>query len=856
MKKTQCIELIKKIRNSAVSFVAISILVTCAIALFAGMEWCQTSLSLSLDQEFDNDKLHDIEIAFPFGADKSDVDRILAQENISTAEGQYTSFQYFRWEQSMLQARLTSITHKVDCLVVLEGQLPKAFDEIAVDERWAADHRVHLGDTITFEHDENGSAHLLHSVLTNNPADAAFRSEDGMQYLTTDRFTVTALVRSPAFISALAAVYESSPTFSTPVNCLMFVTEEAFDLSSFNGFTSVLVRSERLLNMPTSSNPYKETAREIGENLRPIADEITEERYNEILTAIDSFNDTPFESIAESLRTGLSRQSCTLLMREDNGSIVMSGVVSDMFGKFKFNSALVLVIISVLICYSTILRLVFIDTKLIGTRRAVGFTDREIILPYLIYAFAATALGVLVGLIAARFLVQPLLIGVMNDTFRFGEAVYYFSFGDAILYFTAEVIVMLLFAYIACGKTMKRKTTELLAGPEPPASKKHIWENTAVWKKFSVLFKSIINNFINDKRRVIATLIGIAGCTALVVSSFSFEFAVTGSLPKQFSQLQHFDTVVYYNSDVEGCGTAIGDALSDVTDRYAEVYFSNAFLKAPDDKSVAAFLIVGDGDMNGLMPLYQMDGTVASPEMGIWIPYAYAKYYHLQEGDDVTYMDSSSAEHTVKIAGIYESYLQCPRMILSPAEYEAEYGTAPTGNAFLLSSEGSDLRIFDDLLGDINGYICTTDYYANAENSQSTVVSLTTAFAILYTVLSVVIALLVLLDLLVMFVEERKKELITLMINGYSAHDAKRYIYSDTILLAVVGILLGTVGGVLLGQWNTSSTESELSCFLRQISFPACVIGITFTALLIAGMTLIAMKRISTFELSDINKGE
>ena len=66
---------------------------------------------------------------------------------------------------------------------------------------------------------------------------------------------------------------------------------------------------------------------------------------------------------------------------------------------------------------------------------------------------------------------------------------------------------MLLFAYIACRKTMNWKTTELLAGAEPPASKKHIWENTAVWKKLSVLTKSIINNFINDKRRVIATLI-------------------------------------------------------------------------------------------------------------------------------------------------------------------------------------------------------------------------------------------------------------------------------------------------------------------------------------------------------------
>lgn len=855
MKKTQCIELLRKIRFTAVSFVAVFILVACAVALFAGIGWCQTSLSLSLDQEFDNNNLRDIEIVFPFGADESDVNQILAQENISAAEGQYTSFQYFRWEESMLQARLISITHNMDHLVILKGRIPEAFDEIAVDESWATDHGVHPGDTITFEHDENGSAHLLHGILTNNPADAAFRNENGMQHLITDRFTVTALVRSPAFISALAATYESSPTFCTPVNCLMFVTEEAFDSSSFNGFTSVLIRSERLRNMSTASDSYKDMAREIGKNIRPFADKITEERYNEILSAINSFSGTPFEGIVEPLRTGLSRQSCTLLLREDNGSVVMSEVIADMFGKLKYNLALVFVIISALVCYSTILRLIFKDTILIGTRRAVGFTDGEIILPYLFYSFAATVLGVLTGLITGRFVLQPIIIGVMNNTFRFGKAVYYFSFGEAVLYFAIEVILMLLFAFIACKKTMNRKTTDLLAGPEPPAAKKHFWENTTVWRKLSVLSKSIINNFINDNRRVIATVIGIAGCTILVVSSFSFEFAVIGSLPKQFSQLQHFDTVVYFNSEVEGSGTAIGNALSDVTDRYAQVYFSNALLKATNDKSVASFLIVGDGDMNGLMPLYQMDGTVASPEAGIWIPYAYAKYYHLDEGDDITYMDSASMEHTVKIAGIYESYLQCPRMIISSAEYEAEYGTAPVGNAFLVSSEGLDTQTFDVLLGDIDGYVCTTDYYTASYKSQSVIISLTTAINILYNVLSVVIALLVLLDLLVMFVEERKKELITLMINGYSVHEARKYIYSDTIFLTGIGILLGTVCGVLLGWWNTNSMESEISCFLRQISFPACLIGIIFTAVLTTVMTLIAMKRVSTFALSDMNKG-
>ena len=854
MKKTQWIELIRKIRSSFVSFFAIFIFVTCAVALFGGIGWCQKSLSLSLDKEFDNDKLHDIQIVLPLGADESDLNRFKEHEDVSDADGQYTSFQYFRWNEENLQAKISSVAENMDQLVVIEGRLPETLNEIVVDENWAGKNGVHLGDVITFSHDEDGKSHLLHGILTENLSEISHLSEDGMQYFITDHFVVSGFVYSPEYTSILSASYVSSPRFSTPVDCLMFAKKEAFDSLAYNGYNTILIRSNQLRNMPTSSDSYKQKAREIGAKLKPLADEITQNKYELISNAINHYVGTPLENIAKSVEEELPQQMSTILLREHNGSIVMSDFLGEMFQKLKYNLALIFAIIGVFICYSTILRLIYKDTVLIGTKKAMGFTNREVISPYLLYALIATVLGVMLGLLLAVFAVEPLLIGVMKNTFRFGAAVYHFSFGEAAIYFLVETVIMVFFAFVSYIRILRRDIAGLLSGIKPPVKRLCFYEKTKIWKKLHLLTKSVIINFASDKRRVMATLIGIMGCTILLVSSLSFEFSVTGSLPKQFSKIQQYDTVVYFNPDNEGCDGEIKMTISGVTQKYSEVYSSNIAIKAPTEELLPSFLMVGDDNFNNLFSLYRLNGSVGSLDEGAWISCSFANYYHLNEGDEITFLDSESAERKVKIAGICEYYLQCPRLMMSKEQYELIFGESLEKNAFIVSSEGRQAKDFDNLLKGINGYVCTTDFYTYAQSAQKTIELVTTACMSLYIVLSTIIAFFVILDLLVMFVEERKKELITLMINGYTTKETSKYIYIDTLLMMIFGILFGIIGGVLLGYWDVISLESKMSYFLHEISFLAIGIGASISALFTICMTLIALKRISNFELTDLNK--
>ena len=124
----------------------------------------------------------------------------------------------------------------------------------------------------------------------------------------------------------------------------------------------------------------------------------------------------------------------------------------------------------------------------------------------------------------------------------------------------------------------------------------------------------------------------------------------------------------------------------------------------------------------------------------------------------------------------------------------------------------------------------------------------------IYLILAVLMAVVVLLNLNVMFIQEKKRELIVLMINGFSIHDAKRYIYNDTFVLTIVGTVCGLVLGVIMGAVTVASTELDSAVFFRGISWVAVLAGAVVSAVLSFLMSVIALRMIPSFKLTDINK--
>lgn len=193
-------------------------------------------------------------------------------------------------------------------------------------------------------------------------------------------------------------------------------------------------------------------------------------------------------------------------------------------------------------------------------------------------------------------------------------------------------------------------------------------------------------------------------------------------------------------------------------------------------------------------------------------------------------------------------------MMMDKDTYVEVFGGSGEANAYAVNTSGADL---DKLLGDlssVDGYVATTNVYENAQRNVDIFVRISTVLNIMYIVLSIIMASFVLLNTLIMFVSEKKRDLIILMINGYSIKYARRYIYSDTILLAIVGIIIGMLVGSAMGNLSVKAFESSVISVIYGVSLKACLCGALMSGLFTFAACMVAMKRIGSFKLSDINR--
>ena len=852
MKRTQWIEFFKRIRRSLVSFIAILVFVTFGVGLFLGIRWSAPAFYKSMEADYDELKLRDIELVFASGLSDEGLKELGDLPEVSEIEGIYTAYQYFCYDGIQYQAKIGTVTEDVDMLRVKSGRLPETDSEIAVESSWASWHDLSIGDTVVLNHDGDSNAHFVNDILNVGKPDMDFANEDGMQYFLNDTFTVTALVDSPTALSTLAPSYEASPVNPSPVGVLFFVPREAFDSEAFPGYTGALIRSDSLRLMCTTDEEYRSSSDALAEKLRPTVERLGEEQKDRISDALEKFSAFSMGSSYQDIYEPGS--TTAILTRSSRGSIVMTGIIGDLMKKLCSSFGIVFVVIGILVCYSTLSRIVYQETVLSGTKKALGFFDREVLCSFLCYGVLMSLAGVILGTLMAVFVVQPLLLGIIGKTYLFSKLHTSFLLKEAVMIFLVETAVMIIAAFVACAKTLKRSTVSLLAGSEPPSGKERLIERSRYFNRMPLLTKCIIQNFFNDRRRVIATIIGIVGCMSLIVSSITFEYSATKSMDRQYSTLQHFDTIVYFDPDNAESSEKIEEVLKE---KIETIDFAMAFRSAlitEDGANVVTDIFVGDDLDREMMEFYDTKGNpIDSPE-GVLLSCAYGKYYGIEPGDKVICRSRNNTERSLTVGGVFEYYIQIQRLVMSSEEYESFSGEHYAANACLFNKGNLTVGEIDDMLSGIDGYIYTKDFYRSTMSAQSVINLVITAVMILYLALSVIIALFVVLDILLMFVSEKKREIITLIINGYSIKYARKYISADTIFLTVIGIIGGLAAGILLGAWDIRTMESDSCYFLHGINFTACILGAVFTVLLVVIMTAIALKKIDHFDLSDINE--
>ncbi|MBP3885243.1 MAG: FtsX-like permease family protein [Olsenella sp.] len=553
----------------------------------------------------------------------------------------------------------------------------------------------------------------------------------------------------------------------------------------------------------------------------------------------------------------MDRYEWVVVPRQDGMSALIVTTMTKMMGSARWAMASLFVLVGLFVCYSAIARLVHEQITQIGTKKAIGFRQGEIAFGYLVFSGLAVLVGIIVGALLAVFLVQVVMNPTANRQFSIPEYPPFFGPLDLALMGGLELVLILGATWLAIRGILKRQAVELLKGETKTRAHERFYERTALWRHMSLYSQTIVNNCVNDVRRVAGTLVGVIGCTALIVTAVTLADNVARSLEQHYDKVYSYDTIAYLSAGDRDARSAASMALFDAGVSGTPTSFTKLQVRKPDGKRAIATLVVPmDEETFGKFchVLSHEDGTERPRGDGLWISASYAEHLGVHVGDTVTTVEGSGRTRDLKVSGVFDSYLMRFEFVMGQEAYVDAFGKTPEPNALLVDRDGGDIDVLRKAVADSEGIDSIFDDRKDAEYGFGQLSSLLNVVVAIYLALSALMALMVLLNLYTMFVDEKKRELIVLMINGYSVDEAKAYIYRDSILLTIVGIVFGLVLGTFMGIVTTTALEPEMGFFLKEFSWIAAIAGVVGTSAFSAGVLLFALRRIPRFDLTDINR--
>lgn len=504
-------------------------------------------------------------------------------------------------------------------------------------------------------------------------------------------------------------------------------------------------------------------------------------------------------------------------------------------------------LVAALVALTTMTRMVEEERLQIGTLKALGYKRGQIMFKYLFYAWVATLVGGAAGL-AFGFTVIPIVIwnayGTMYTIpgFRclFHASLAVLGVGAALLCTSAATLN-------ACGQTLKEWAAQLLLPKAPKVGKRIFLERiTPVWKRMKFTHKVTARNLFRYKKRFFMTVIGVAGCTALLVTGFGLKDSISDIVSKQFGKVFTYDFLVTLSKEsaLKDAGfQALMDAPEQVTS-YLPVQQERISLDV-DGQSYDVYLFVPEDEarLDNFIDLHERKSGAAVPltDDGVVITEKFSDEAGLSPGDTLTLENGEGREGTFTVTGVAENYVE-NYVYMTPSVYEDAYGSALEYNSVLgiLPDDAQDVdEAFSTSLLEVDGVAGLTQMSSMRSSLDDTIASIN---YVVYVIIlcAGMLAFVVLYNLMNINITERTKEIATIKVLGFFEREVEAYVYRESNVLTVIGMLLGLVGGIFLHMFIMRTVEVDMVMFGRDIkplSFVlSAVLTVVFSLLVNLGM--------------------
>ena len=806
MKNALMKDSLKEIKNTHKRFLSILLMAFLGVGFFAGIQATSPDMVNTIDKYYKDQQVYDIQIMSTSGLKDSDIQEVSKINGVEKAIGTYET-------DGKIEIDEKEIVAKVLCLEdmnrpkLLEGRLPQSIDECLVEENFLTFNNKKIGDTIELNI-------------------AKSKNDDGeeIDYLKQNELKIVGTVQSPVYISKDRG---NSKLGAGKVNYYMYIDKE--NINAKDIYTNLYVKVKDADKYTTSKDQYKETV----QNVKNEIDQIKSSK--------------------------IEKPTWYILDRESNSGYVSFIQDSESIENIGKVFPAVFFIVATLISLTSMTRMVEEERTQIGTLKALGYNKIQIASKYIIYASLACIIGGVLGM-CIGFVILPTIIWKMYMMmYQMTDVVLEFNWLYGGIGLGLILMCIVEATIYSIQKELQETPATLMRPKAPKMGKRVLLEKIPfIWKRLSFSRKVTVRNIFRYKKRVLMTIIGIMGCTSLILAGFGLKDSISAIMPSQYGRVFNYDMQINLKdglTDDQIKSYMENLAKRDDVVKVAETYLTSTTVENGSLDEDAQIIVPEENEgLKDLITIYdkktKLPINLNNDE--ICLTDKAAQLLNVSVGDTVKLKDSDGNVVEAKIGNIVGNYIN-HYVYMSKELYQKIYKTDYKTNVILLKGNNLSVEQVENMskefmkeneVSSVSAMSTLTEMINNMLKSLNFVV-------IVLIVTAGMLAFVVLYNLSNINISERIRELATIKVLGFYDKEVYDYISRETVILTIIGILLGLVGGYFLNYFIITTCEINMLRFVKVIHPISYIYSVCITVgftLMVNIVTYFALKKIDMIE--------
>lgn len=607
---------------------------------------------------------------------------------------------------------------------------------------------------------------------------------------------------------------------------------------------SKLEYTEGLIKFYDAKAKYEDGLKEY-EAARKEADEgflAAEEKFSQALAEIEKAESQYDEFASAELMTFvLDRSSNTGYVCFENDASIVDGIAK-VLPIFFF-------LVAALVCTTTMTRMVDEHRTQIGTLKALGYSDGNIVMKYVSYSGSAALMGCFIGFFGGSIIFPYAIWQAYKLLYDFGDIMITFDAGYGLISLVVSLICTAGATYVVCRNELTKMPSELMRPKAPTAGKRVILEKIPfIWNHMSFLNKVAARNILRYKRRLIMMLLGVGGCTALVLAGFGLRDSIANIVDYQFEDIMHYDYAISFANSLSE--DEIEEFLDETKDKLSKcVFVTTDSFDIETSQGVKNANIVATNDMNitDIISFISEDGNLPEDVKypgsgGVFVSEKLAELADASLGDSITVKLSETEKYELKIEGIFKNYV-FNYIYMTADTYSEIPNHAYSNRTAYAVANGEDIYGISASLIKENGaatVAIVNDIKLMVDNMMSSMNYIVALVILSACALAFVVAY----NLGNITITERTREIATLKVLGFQPSETSSYVSRENIVITIIGSIAGLPFGVLLLNFVMSQINIDMVSFDTNILFQSYLYAFFISVLMSILVAVALLKKI------------